>query len=306
MANTRCWIFVGLLAAFAAPAFAQSFRVQCPDDTITHPSRLNDNNAEPTYVGPTQYGTAPVTVNGTGGGYQTPTSNVNGAIKCQQISGGDGYASMGDGTQTYLFSFGPLSGLSDIALGNPGSEFPSVFNKRFPVAVQGGGPGSTLLVNRMPPGYPTNVANASTVPLSSTQLDSLNSPNTFNGAVGLDYNVANTVSIYDITQGPGGTANIAAGTGANVVTVIGNAPLSLNLIPGVSKVVIADQPATRAPGRFTRSTFPMPISRRPSRSSMSREPRASPRLPSRRTPRRPFRSCSTVTSIPARSWTWVS
>ena len=242
MANTRCWIFVGLLAAFAAPAFAQSFRVQCPDDTITHPSRLNDNNAEPTYVGPTQYGTAPVTVNGTGGGYQTPTSNVNGAIKCQQISGGDGYASMGDGTQTYLFSFGPLSGLSDIALGNPGSEFPSVFNKRFPVAVQGGGPGSTLLVNRMPPGYPTNVANASTVPLSSTQLDSLNSPNTFNGAVGLDYNVANTVSIYDITQGPGGTANIAAGTGANVVTVIGNAPLSLNLIPNVSKVVIADQP----------------------------------------------------------------
>src|SRR5215472_8251077 len=149
---------------------------------------------------------------------------------------------MGDGTQTYLFSFGPLSGLSDIALGNPGSEFPSVFNKRFPVAVQGGGPGSTLLVNRMPPGYPTNVAHASTVPLSSTQLDSLNSPNTFNGAVGLDYNVANTVTIYDITQGPGGTANIAAGTGASIVTVIGNAPLSLNLIPNVSKVVIADQP----------------------------------------------------------------
>jgi len=41
---------------------------------------------------------------------------VNGAIKCQQISGGDGYATMGDGTQTYLFSFGPLSGITEIAL----------------------------------------------------------------------------------------------------------------------------------------------------------------------------------------------
>ena len=198
MFKTRCWIALGLLCTFALPAMAQSFRVQCPDNTITHPSLLNDNNTEPTYAGPTQYTTAPV-VNGTSGGYQAPSSNVNGAIKCQQISGGDGYASMGDGTQTYLFSFGPLSGLADIALGNPGTEFPSVFNNRFPVAVQGGGAGSTLLVNRMPPGYPTNVANASTVPLSSAQLDSLNSPNTFNGAVGLDYNVANTVSIYDLS-----------------------------------------------------------------------------------------------------------
>jgi len=54
--------------------------------------------------------------------------HVNGAIKCQQISGGDGYATMGDGTQTYLFSFGPLSGLADIAAGLPGTQFPSVFN----------------------------------------------------------------------------------------------------------------------------------------------------------------------------------
>jgi FtsP/CotA-like multicopper oxidase with cupredoxin domain len=58
----------------------------------------------------------------------TATGNINGAIKCQQISGGDGYATMGDGTQTYMFSFGPLSGLADIAAGKPGTEFPSVFN----------------------------------------------------------------------------------------------------------------------------------------------------------------------------------
>src|SRR5947199_8161833 len=35
---------------------------------------------------------------------------------------------MGDGTQTYLFAFGPLSGLPDIANGLPRTEFPSVFN----------------------------------------------------------------------------------------------------------------------------------------------------------------------------------
>jgi hypothetical protein len=66
---------------------------------------------------------------------------VNGAIKCQQISGGDGYMTEGDGTQTFMFSFGPLSGLSDIAAGRPGSQFPYVFNtpyaqvRNLPVAI---------------------------------------------------------------------------------------------------------------------------------------------------------------------------
>src|SRR6184192_3872191 len=106
------------LALITLPAAAQSFRVQCPTSTITHPTAAN-NNSEPAYVGPTYAGTA---------GYPAAPAHVNGAIKCQQISGGDGYASMGDGTQTYLFSFGPLSGLADIAAGLPGTQFPSVFN----------------------------------------------------------------------------------------------------------------------------------------------------------------------------------
>jgi hypothetical protein len=96
---------VFLLVA-AVPAIAQSFRVQCPTSTITHPNAAN-NNSEPAYLGATTF---------TAGakGYLTPATNINGAIKCQQISGGDGYATMGDGTQTYMFSFGPLSGLTDI------------------------------------------------------------------------------------------------------------------------------------------------------------------------------------------------
>src|SRR5437016_10142966 len=118
MFNTRGWIALGLLSAFAVPAMAQSFRVQCPTSTITHPTAAA-NNSEPAYVGATYTGTS---------GYPSAPAHVNGAIKCQQISGGDGYATMGDGTQTYLFSFGPLSGLASIASGQPGSLPPSQFN----------------------------------------------------------------------------------------------------------------------------------------------------------------------------------
>jgi FtsP/CotA-like multicopper oxidase with cupredoxin domain len=93
-----------LLGCFApAIASAQAFRVQCPSSTTLHPAATR---FEPLYPAP---------------------DGVNGAIKCQQISGGDGYATMADGTQTYLFAFGPLSGLNDIANGQPGTEFGPVF-----------------------------------------------------------------------------------------------------------------------------------------------------------------------------------
>jgi FtsP/CotA-like multicopper oxidase with cupredoxin domain len=75
-----------------------------------------------------------------------PSTNVNGAIKCQQISGGDGYATMGDGTQTYMFSFGPLSGITDIANGMPGTEFPNTFNTVYSgAALRPGDPATTGL-----------------------------------------------------------------------------------------------------------------------------------------------------------------
>jgi FtsP/CotA-like multicopper oxidase with cupredoxin domain len=82
----------GLLLV-AVDAQAQSFRVQCPTSTPFHPDGSN--------------------------------------IKCQQIAGGDGYATMGDGSTTYLFGFGPLSGLPDIYNGLPGTESNSVFNTTF-------------------------------------------------------------------------------------------------------------------------------------------------------------------------------
>jgi FtsP/CotA-like multicopper oxidase with cupredoxin domain len=68
---------------------------------------------------------------------------VNGAIKCQQISGGDGYSTMADGTQTFMFSFGPLSGLADIANGLPGTQFPNVFNSTYSGTLAPGDPATT-------------------------------------------------------------------------------------------------------------------------------------------------------------------
>src|ERR1700680_2522516 len=131
---------LALIGLTTLTASAQSFRVQCPTSTITHPVAAN-NNSEPAYTKPSYTGTS---------GYPSP-SNVNGAIKCQQISGGDGYATMADGTQTYMFSFGPLSGLADMAAGNPngltgagaGTEYPGVFNMIYPGTLLPGDPATT-------------------------------------------------------------------------------------------------------------------------------------------------------------------
>ena len=117
---------------------AQSFRVQCPTSTITHPDlNKTGNSSEPAYTGPT-------TLSPGTNGFLTPTANVNGAIKCQQIGGGDGMSTMGDGTQIYMFSFGPLSGLADIADGLAGTEFPNVFNTVYPGTFVPGDPATTL------------------------------------------------------------------------------------------------------------------------------------------------------------------
>src|SRR6267142_1575265 len=174
----RFWLPAFLLCFTTLSARAQSFQVQCPNTTITHPAATN--NSEPTYVGQTYTGTA---------GYPAAPAHVNGAIKCQQISGGDGYATMGDGTQTYLYSFGPLSGITDIALGKPGTEFPSTFNVPFPVST------SNFLV----PGDPATTIGAPTVPLTPGQLSTLAAYN-YNGAVGLAPDVANSVNVLNISE----------------------------------------------------------------------------------------------------------
>src|SRR3974377_1325066 len=141
---SQVWIPILLLAFVTVAANAQSFRVQCPPSTITHrmtgticstnPTGPGCNNNEPPYQGPTQF-VRPTT--GTSQ-YVLPTAGtVNGAIKCQQIAGGDGYSTMGDGTQTFMFSFGPLSGLADVAAGLPATQFPYLFNTPYPSCPSG-------------------------------------------------------------------------------------------------------------------------------------------------------------------------
>ena len=160
-----------LLVCFVpAVARAQSFRVQCPDTTITHPKALHDNNSEPAYTGPTLL-TAP-----SANTFQAPVSNVNGAIKCQQVGGGDGYATMANGTQTYMFSFGPLSGLADIAAGLPGTEFPNVDSN----GVVGNGFNS-VYTGVIAPGDPATTNGAGDAPYNPGTLGTF----TYNGAVGL-------------------------------------------------------------------------------------------------------------------------
>ncbi len=105
-----------LFVAFALPAGAQSFRVQCPAGTKLHPATVpNASYSTFTQLGRTD-------------GKLNPTpAMANPGIKCQQISGGDGFATMGDGTQTYLFGFGPLSGMKDHVAGLAGTQPASVF-----------------------------------------------------------------------------------------------------------------------------------------------------------------------------------
>jgi hypothetical protein len=187
----------------AVCAKAQSFRVQCPTSTITHPSSLTNVNAEPNYTGPT-------TLALNGNGFYAPTGNVNGAIKCQQVSGGDGYSTMANGTQTFMFSFGPLSGLADIALGHPGTQFPSGFNTAYPGTLMPGDPATTdgATASSWLATVPGSPITSPIVPTSGF---------TYNGAVGLAPDIANLVSIYDISQG----------TTGNTVYVQTNAPLGV-------------------------------------------------------------------------------
>jgi FtsP/CotA-like multicopper oxidase with cupredoxin domain len=88
------WIAAAISLFFATLAYGESFRVQCPSTTTLHPAK----------------GSAP------------------GQIKCQEIAGTDGFATMGDGHQIYLFDFGPLSGMSEIQQGRPGTVQAANFN----------------------------------------------------------------------------------------------------------------------------------------------------------------------------------
>jgi FtsP/CotA-like multicopper oxidase with cupredoxin domain len=92
------WVAAIISLFVSTLAFGASFRVQCPSSTKLHP---NGSVVDP----------------------KNP-----GLIKCQEIAGSDGYATMGDGHQIYLFGFGPLSGTANIQQGLPGTAPATNFN----------------------------------------------------------------------------------------------------------------------------------------------------------------------------------
>jgi len=118
-----------LLSVAAVAAGAQSFMVQCPSTTALHPTAIANPNlavplteaAEPAYQGP-------VTSSQTVGGVALTYTLNGGAVKCQEVSGGDGYMTEADGNQTFMFAFGPLSGLDLIKHGQAGTLFAADFN----------------------------------------------------------------------------------------------------------------------------------------------------------------------------------
>jgi hypothetical protein len=131
----QVWLPIVLVCLARAVAGAQPSRVQCPASTLTHPAA--GNNAELPCNGPTQLTIGPR-------GYGVPSgSTVHGAINCQQVSGGDGCSTMAEGRQINMFSFGPLSGLSNIAKGLPGTKFANIFNLVYPGTLFPGGPAAT-------------------------------------------------------------------------------------------------------------------------------------------------------------------
>jgi hypothetical protein len=107
-----------ILALFTLPAGAQNLTVQCPTSTPWHPTATTSAQGEPTGTAPQLYQPPIALRNG------APLTYVNngGTGKCQQISGGDGYMTEADGNHTFMFSFGPFSGLDKIKRGKAASD----------------------------------------------------------------------------------------------------------------------------------------------------------------------------------------
>jgi Multicopper oxidase len=244
----QVWLPVVLVFLGTLGARGQSFRVQCPTSTITHPLNGTNcttnptgagcNNTEPAYNGPTQF-TRPTT--GTSQWVVPTTATVNGAIKCQQISGGDGYSTMADGTQTFMFSFGPLSGLADIAAGRPGTQFPNVFNTPWPGCASEANCGTPLVR-----GDPATTDGATSGASPGTALPETAANFTWNGAVGLSPEIATIVTVANLVEGritnalyPGTTIPGCPTTTATTRTVTAWTDAPLGLAAG-TKVVISN------------------------------------------------------------------
>src|SRR5213082_738183 len=219
------------LALITLPAAAQTFMVQCPTSTLLHPNAPTSAAGEPAYTGPTN-------IAGNAHGVALTYRSNGGAVKCQQISGGDGYMTEGDGNQTFMFSFGPLSGLQKIRNGQPGTDFPDEFRKPYceggsylngqPNPYSGASCGPNGAVGFVPPvGFrAANVSSAVGVSNGTTCVVTATEPCGVNGFIvndaGAGYGAPPTVTI---TGGGGRNATAAAVIGnGSVIEVVPTNP----------------------------------------------------------------------------------
>jgi hypothetical protein len=216
----RWTVFLSVVMCWwALPAGAQNFMVQCPKSTLWHPGNYGagagstnryaawpnaSTSGEPNYYGPLAYTPSTTYTNGVTLNYTLS----GGAVKCQQISGGDGYMTEADGNQTFMFSFGPLSGLDKIQRGGAGTDYPDEFDQPY-CNVSG------VYNNNQPIPY---VAGAPNPLAPNTNLPSCSA----NGAVGYlpptGYNPAIGQSVLD-----GNGATLTAPTGVLAVILFPNA-----------------------------------------------------------------------------------
>jgi hypothetical protein len=223
-----------VLMLCALQAHAQSFMVQCPNSTLWHPGGAyqglagyaatpnNSTVGEPLYTGPQTFSPPTNLTNGVPMNY---TLN-GGSIKCQQISGGDGYMTEADGNQTFMFSFGPLSGLQKIRNGQAGTDFPDEFDQPYCDPTWHGG----AYNNSQPNPYPsTGLGPTYTGPnplLPGSQVTC--NPN---GAVGYQPPAALRSAIGQAILVGNSVTAAAPGTGITAV-VLNNRPDFPNATPG--------------------------------------------------------------------------
>lgn len=119
------------LGLWGLDARAQSFMVQCPATTALHPGTCKGgNNPVVNPVSCVSVADCPDKAGSCAPPMAADPAHP-GFVKCQHIGGGDGYATMADGHQIYLFAFSPLSGLLDLEAGLPGTQTAAVFNSGY-------------------------------------------------------------------------------------------------------------------------------------------------------------------------------
>jgi FtsP/CotA-like multicopper oxidase with cupredoxin domain len=168
---------------------------------------------------------------------------------------------MADGTQTFMFAFGPLSGLADIAAGRPGTQFPKAFNTPWPGCTD-----EAHCTTPLVRGDPATTDGATSGASPGTAVPETSASFTWNGAVGLSPEIVTIVTVSNLVEGritpalyPGATVPgcPTAAASTHTVTAWTDTPLG---IPVGQPVVISNaslEGSATPPGYANNGTSPV-------------------------------------------------